>query len=83
MDRYIGTKIILAEPMEKAQAVFGGLTRDAEAVIGSDGHSEAGYAVLYEDGYRSWSPKAVFERAYRRMTNDELTLILSTTERSA
>ena len=24
-----------------------------------------GYAVKYEDGYTSWSPKAVFEAAYR------------------
>ena len=24
-----------------------------------------GYAVEYEDGYRSWSPKDVFEKAYR------------------
>src|SRR5690242_7926830 len=23
-----------------------------------------GYAVVYEDGYRSWSPKDVFDRAY-------------------
>jgi hypothetical protein len=23
-----------------------------------------GYAVKYEDGYTSWSPKDVFERAY-------------------
>lgn len=26
---------------------------------------EPGYAVVYNDGYRSWSPKAVFEEAYR------------------
>ena len=24
-----------------------------------------GYAVIYADGYTSWSPKAVFEEAYR------------------
>lgn len=24
----------------------------------------AGYAVVYEDGYRSWSPKDVFEESY-------------------
>jgi hypothetical protein len=26
----------------------------------------AGYKVQYPDGYESWSPKAVFEEAYRR-----------------
>lgn len=25
-----------------------------------------GYAVVYEDGYSSWSPKEAFERAYKR-----------------
>lgn len=25
-----------------------------------------GYQVVYEDGYTSWSPKDVFERAYRK-----------------
>ena len=34
-----------------------------------------GYAVVYEDGYRSWSPKETFERAYRRITLAELNLI--------
>ena len=27
-----------------------------------------GYLVLYKDGYRSWSPKAQFEEAYRQTT---------------
>ena len=26
---------------------------------------KAGYKVVYEDGYVSWSPKEVFEKAYR------------------
>ena len=29
-----------------------------------------GYAVKYEDGYTSWSPKAVFEEAYYATGND-------------
>lgn len=45
MDKYIGTKMIEAEPQEK------------------DG--KAGYKVVYQDGYESWSPKEVFEEAYR------------------
>lgn len=32
---------------------------------------KAGYAVKYEDGYISWSPAEVFERAYFRLTDPE------------
>lgn len=50
---YIGTKIIQATPM-----------------LGAPGNPQtagvAGYQVVYEDGYTSWSPADVFERAYRR-----------------
>lgn len=35
----------------------------------------AGYKVVYEDGYASWSPKGAFERAYRRITEAEVKLI--------
>lgn len=28
--------------------------------------NDAGYRVVYEDGYQSWSPKEAFENAYRR-----------------
>jgi len=75
MERYIGTKIILAEPMTKASAVMNGLVRDAAVTIESDGSSPAGYKVIYEDGYVSWSPKDTFERAYRRISDAELDLI--------
>lgn len=34
-----------------------------------------GYAVVYEDGYRSWSPKTVFERCYRPITDAEAALV--------
>ena len=42
--KYIGTKIVEAEPHE---------------------FCEEGYAITYEDGYKSWSPKKPFEKAYR------------------
>ena len=45
MKRYVGTKIIHAQPEQR---------------IG-----EPGYLVCYADGYESWSPKDVFEEAYR------------------
>jgi len=40
-----------------------------------DREGAPGYAVVYEDGYRSWSPKAVFEHAYRLVTPGELALL--------
>ena len=49
MKTYIGTKIIEAVPS----------IRMASAT------TEGGYRVRYPDGYESWSPKAVFEEAYR------------------
>lgn len=30
-----------------------------------------GYAVIYEDGYKSWSPKDVFERVYLEVFYDD------------
>lgn len=47
--QYIGTKIVWAFPESKGPLPGG----------------EEGYAVIYKDGYRSWSPKAVFEAAYK------------------
>lgn len=57
---YTGTKTIKAVPMEKSEAekVLGKSITPATA--GMDG-----YLVEYPDGYRSWSPKHVFENAYR------------------
>lgn len=70
MQTYIGCKIIQAEPMderaflekEKGQDCFGRVTR-------------TGYKVVYPDGYVSWSPKNVFEEAYRPISHGEKSLI--------
>ena len=56
MKQYIGTKIIQAEPkMRKVPAEN----------CPADRGVEDGYKVIYPDGYESWSPKDVFEAAYR------------------
>lgn len=52
MKKYIGTKIIHAEPAMKLNHP-------------SDMYLQDGYKVVYPDGYESWSPKDVFEKAYR------------------
>jgi len=31
---------------------------------------DAGYLVVYEDGYRSWSPSQAFEEGYNRLTGE-------------
>lgn len=34
---------------------------------------QSGYGVIYPDGYQSWSPKEVFEKAYRETGNHSIT----------
>lgn len=65
MERYIGAKIIEAEPMYKLEAVEKGYCRlnDNEKI--QDQVNIYGYHVKYADGYESWSPADVFERVYR------------------
>lgn len=36
---------------------------------------KVGYKVMYPDGYMSWSPKHVFEQAYRIISKEESNLI--------
>jgi hypothetical protein len=64
MKSYIGTKIIKAEPMVAP-----------DDVKGDNKPGDAGYRVIYDNGYASWSPKAVFDLAYREVTADEVRLV--------
>lgn len=77
MEKFIGTKIVQAEPAmkcwgHKGEAHDAGLILTQKELVEkvSDGWETTeirhGYAVVYEDGYRSWSPKDVFVAAYRR-----------------
>jgi len=59
MKKYIGTKTVLAMPMAKSEAEKVLNRSLADATGGEDG-----YLVEYEDGYKSWSPKETFEKAY-------------------
>lgn len=63
MEKFIGTKIVEARPMSR------GAYNDYRGwVIPSDEDpADEGYLVRYQpDGYESWSPRDVFEAAYRR-----------------
>lgn len=68
---YLGSKLVQAWPCYRIP-VLGGKYEycQLDEVIPSciTGKPEEGYRVQYDDGYRSWSPKAVFERSYRPTT---------------
>lgn len=69
MKQYVGTKVVCAEPTWRVQEM------GKEPVVMPKGCGlpcyekgtiiREGYKVVYEDGYESWSPKDVFEKAYR------------------
>lgn len=42
-----------------------------------------GYAVQYLDGYQSWSPKEVFEEAYRESTGVSFSIALEAVKRGS
>lgn len=64
MKKYIGTKQIEADPMTLGDFVA---ITGRNPYKNPDEHDtgEEGYFIRYEDGYESWSPKSVFEKAYR------------------
>jgi hypothetical protein len=62
MKKYLGIKAVSAEPMDYITAGKAGLIRDY-----GEGKNCEGYKVVYADDYESWSPKPVFEKAYREI----------------
>lgn len=67
MKKYIGTKIVEAEPAYRS----GGKVYPITGPYPKSMDLEEGYKVRYADGYESWSPKDVFERAYLPITVNE------------
>ena len=65
---YVGTKIINAAPMDSD--TFGRLMDRPGLEV-----NQKGYLVIYPDGYKSWSPKAVFEEAYRPVSDKEFEML--------
>ena len=67
MKKYIGTKLIEAEPafrVRNGSEPYKIVTEARDAYVNYS-EVEDGYRVRYPDGYESWSPKDVFEEAYR------------------
>ena len=62
--QYTGTKTIKAVPMTKGEAEKH-LDRKIDTSAVENKEDQPGYLVEYEDGYQSWSPKDVFEKAYK------------------
>lgn len=66
MKTYIGVKVIEAWPQT-----------EKEAFPDSDREDRPGYGVKYDNGrYTSWSPRAVFEEAYREVPDEDAESIL-------
>ena len=68
MKQYIGTKLIEAE---KAYRVDGKTVVLPDNGVPCGSKIERGYKVRYADGYESWSPQEVFERAYLPLAVNE------------
>lgn len=62
--KYIGIKVVDAVPMTAEEAVNYGYR------IGDNNGD--GYEVTYEEGYKSWCPKDVFEKHNHEIKNEEL-----------
>lgn len=66
--KYIGIKKIEAEPMTRGEYNdFRGWKTPKD-----ENPSDEGYIVKYSDGYVSWSPKDVFDKAYSRIGDKPL-----------
>ena len=67
MKKYIGTKLIEAEPMTRGEYnEYRGWTIPAD-----ENPADEGYLVRYSDSYVSWSPKEVFDKSYLVVDDNE------------
>lgn len=61
LKKYIGTKVIMAAPMTRGEYnYYRGWEMNED-----ENPDDEGYLVKYSDNYESWSPKGVFDSAYR------------------
>ena len=69
MKRYIGFKMISAEPKTEHEFLM------AKGVDTRNRENRPGYLVVYPDGYTSWSPKEVFDEAYKEILPEDRVLV--------
>ena len=68
MQKYVGVKQIEAKPMTRGDYnKYRGW-----AIPENENPNDEGYLVRYSDDYVSWSPKDVFDEAYREFNENEL-----------
>ena len=70
MKTYIGVKMIQASKALRYNGKEVYLLGEHPEISKSD-VIEEGYEVIYSDGYKSFSPKAVFEKAYMEITGKD------------
>jgi hypothetical protein len=63
MECYVGLKLVKAEPCTVKEY------NETVRPLMYTGECQDGYKIEYEDNYISWSPKEVFEKAYRKTIN--------------
>ena len=85
MKKYIGMKQIEAEPAWRCSDENGNtvITRHPHEAFPNFTCVEEGYRVCYPDGYESWSPRAVFEAAYRETDGMNFGLAIEAAKRGA
>ena len=68
LKKYVGVKLIEAKPMTRCDYnKYRGWT-----IPEDENPNDEGYLVKYSDDYVSWSPKGVFDEAYREYEANEL-----------
>lgn len=67
---YVGSKLITACPLDERSFLVKFKGQHEPGV-----ETREGYKLTYPDGYVSWSPKEVFEIAYREVTKSEKEMI--------
>lgn len=70
MKKYIGCKLLGAEPMTRGDYnIFRGWQ-----IPENENTEDEGYLVKYPDGYVSWSPKDIFEKTYLQVDDNKALL---------
>jgi len=71
MKKYIGTKMVEAEPAFRLDGEVHPIEMIDMLLDEEKERAEEGYELRYPDGYISWSPKEVFERAYMKLDENK------------
>jgi len=71
MNKYIGCKMVSAEPAFQLDGVIHPI-EDMQLLFEHEKEkAKVGYKIEYPDGYISWSPKDVFEKAYMKLEDNK------------